>query len=189
MIFLSTLRGNSFRTTATIWQVGYRQISSSVHEVINSIMNCQSDIWQNSPEPVLSDHIKNNDKYFPYFNYCLGAIDGTHIMAKVSPELQQRFRGRKGVSQNVLGACNFDLNFIMALAGWEGSAHDARVLNDAVRVRRILPLFENWFYLGDAGYGLTRWCLTPITLVTFFNNSLNTFFFMPQLLKKYASFS
>ena len=98
MIFLSTLRGNSFRTTATIWQVGYRQISSSVHEVINSLMNCQSDIWQNSPEPVLSDHIKNNDKYYPYFNYCLGAIDGTHIMAKVSSELQQRFRGRKGVT-------------------------------------------------------------------------------------------
>ena len=49
----------------------------------------------------------------------------------------------------------------MALADWESSAHDSRVLNDAVRIRRILPLFENWFYLGDAGYGLTRWRLTP----------------------------
>ena len=77
------------------------------------------------------------------------------------------------MTQNVLGACNFDLNLIMALAGWESSAHDSRVLNDAVRIRRILPLFENWFYLGDAGYGLTRWCLTPFGDVRYHLNEWN----------------
>ena len=82
-------------------------------------------------------------------------------MAKVPPQLQKRFRGRKGITQNVLGVCNFEMLFIVAVTGWEGSAHDARVLNDAVRVRRILPLFKDWFYPGDAGYALTRWCLTP----------------------------
>lgn len=53
------------------------------------------------------------------------------------------------------------MQFIMSLVGWEGSAHDARVLNDAVRVKRILPLFDRWFYSGDAGYASTRWCLSP----------------------------
>ncbi|CAN7013268.1 unnamed protein product, partial [Brassica oleracea var. botrytis] len=33
---------------------------------------------------------------------------------------------------NVLAACNFDLQFIYVLTGWECSAHDAKVLNDAL---------------------------------------------------------
>ena len=47
-------------------------------------------------------------------------------------EIQERFRGRKdGTTQNVLAAINFDLKFTYVLAGWEGSAYDLRVLNDA----------------------------------------------------------
>lgn len=43
------------------------------------------------------------------------------------------YRNRKGsVSQNVLAACNFDLQFIYVLSGWEGSAHDSKILNDAL---------------------------------------------------------
>ena len=48
------------------------------------------------------------------------------------PEIQGRFRGHKdGTTQNVLVAINFDLKFTYVLVGWEGSAHDSRVLNDA----------------------------------------------------------
>ena len=48
------------------------------------------------------------------------------------PEIQGRFHGRKdGTTQNVLAAVSFDLKFTYVLAGWEGSAHDLRVLNDA----------------------------------------------------------
>ena len=47
------------------------------------------------------------------------------------PEIQGRFCGRKdGTTQNVLAAIIFDLKFTYVLAGWEGSAHDSRVLND-----------------------------------------------------------
>lgn len=34
--------------------------------------------------------------------------------------------------QNVLAAITFDLKFTYVLAGWEGSAHDSHVLNDAL---------------------------------------------------------
>ena len=48
------------------------------------------------------------------------------------PEIQGRFRGHKnGTTQNVLAAISFDLKFTYVLAGWEGSAHDSCVLNDA----------------------------------------------------------
>ena len=32
----------------------------------------------------------------------------------------------------MLAAISFDLKFTYVLAGWEGSAHDSRVLNDAL---------------------------------------------------------
>ena len=48
------------------------------------------------------------------------------------PAIQGRFRGRKdGTMQNVLAAISFNLKFTYVLAGWEGNAHDSRVLNDA----------------------------------------------------------
>ena len=48
------------------------------------------------------------------------------------PKIQGRFCGRKnGTTQNVLVAISFYLRFTYVLAGWEGSAHDSRVLNDA----------------------------------------------------------
>ena len=59
----------------------------------------------------------------------MGAIDGTHVPV----EIQGKFRVRKeGTTQNVLAAISFDLKFIYVSAGWEGSAHDSRVLGDAI---------------------------------------------------------
>ena len=47
------------------------------------------------------------------------------------PEIQGRFRSHKdGTTQNMLAAISFDLKFTYVLAGWEGSAHNSRVLND-----------------------------------------------------------
>jgi len=47
--------------------------------------------------------------------------------------MQDRFRGRKSITtQNVLAAVDFDLRFRYVLAGWEGSAHDSFVLQDAL---------------------------------------------------------
>lgn len=63
----------------------------------------------------------------------MGAIDGTHIQARVPSNMVNRFRGRKSTpTQNVLAAVDFDLRFTYVLAGWEGSAHDATVLRDAI---------------------------------------------------------
>ena len=43
------------------------------------------------------------------------------------------YRNHHGIiSQNVLVACNFDLKFIYVLSGWEGSAHDSKVLKDVL---------------------------------------------------------
>lgn len=47
--------------------------------------------------------------------------------------IQAAFRGRKHQpTQNVMAAVDFDLKFTYVLAGWEGSAHDALILADAL---------------------------------------------------------
>ncbi|XP_013619588.1 PREDICTED: putative nuclease HARBI1 [Brassica oleracea var. oleracea] len=71
---------------------------------------------------------------------------------------KESYRNRKGViSQNVLAACNFDLEFIYVLSGWEGSAHDSKVLQDAL-TRRInrLQVPEGKYYLVDCGFANRR---------------------------------
>jgi hypothetical protein len=54
-------------------------------------------------------------------------------LARVLRHSQQVFRGRKkDPTQNAMVAVNCDLLFTYVLAGWEGSAHDAPVLGDAI---------------------------------------------------------
>ena len=55
------------------------------------------------------------------------------MLARVPRHMQQAFRGRKtNPTQNVMVAVDFDLKFKYVLAGWEGSAHDALILADAI---------------------------------------------------------
>ena len=64
---------------------------------------------------------------------CIGALDGTYINAHVPVEDRPRYRTRKGtLAMNVLGACTPNMEFTYVLPGWEGSAHDGRVLRDAL---------------------------------------------------------
>ncbi|XP_040361961.1 uncharacterized protein LOC112164273 [Rosa chinensis] len=85
--------------------------------------------------------IRESTRFYPYFKDCIGAIDGTHIPAMVKGPEISAYRNRYGkTSQNVLAATNFDLEFIYVLSGWEGSAHDSRVLNDALTRRNRLKL-------------------------------------------------
>ena len=58
---------------------------------------------------------------------CIGAIDGTHVTARVPRLEAAAYRGRKHyTSQNVLAVVDFEMRFTYVLAGWEGSAHDAK---------------------------------------------------------------
>ncbi|KAL0363853.1 UNVERIFIED_CONTAM: hypothetical protein Sangu_0482900 [Sesamum angustifolium] len=64
---------------------------------------------------------------------CLGALDGTFIDVRVLEHEKGHYRTRKGqVAVNVLGVCNPNIQFILFLSGWEGSAIDNRVLRDAI---------------------------------------------------------
>jgi hypothetical protein len=91
---------------------------------------------------------------------CIGALDGTHIKASIPADDASPYRNRKGdLSFNVLGCVSLDERFCYVYAGWEGSAHDGRVLAAALNDGMIIP--KGYHYLGDAGYPLVDHLLIP----------------------------
>ncbi|XP_068655806.1 uncharacterized protein [Aristolochia californica] len=74
-----------------------------------------------------------------------------NIKVNIPLEEKPRFWNRKGyLSQNVMAACTFDMQFTYVLAGWEGSATDSRVLKDELTCRNRLFVLEGKYYLVDA---------------------------------------
>jgi hypothetical protein len=104
-------------------------------------------------------HISIGNSFFPLQN-CLGAIDGTHVSISINESKVAPYRNRKGsLSQNVMLACDFDLNFTYVSTGWEGSASDAGVLKSAIRSGFQVP--RGKYYLVDGGYANTPHFLAP----------------------------
>ncbi|XP_038698451.1 uncharacterized protein LOC119996022 [Tripterygium wilfordii] len=134
-MFLFTLgQGASNRLLQECFQHSGETISRIFREVLQSVYLMSIDLIkprENQFDTVPS-RIRNDPKYRP-FKDCIGAIDGTHIPAVIPKDERGRFIGRKGfTTQNVMAVCDFDMLYIFISAGWEGSAHDARVFQDAI---------------------------------------------------------
>ena len=85
-------------------------------------------------------YIVNNPKLYPFLDGVEGALDCSHVNAFVREEDHSSHRNRKGrLTQNVLATCDWDMKFRYILPGWEGSAADSRVFDDARRSDLQLP--------------------------------------------------
>ena len=105
-------------------------------------------------------HIRNNPKFWPFFKDVLAAIDGSHIHSAPPASERAFYRNCKGFSsQNCLFACSFDLKFVYSLTGWEGSASDAQVHDDARSKDLYIP--DGKYYLADVGFPVSWQLLTP----------------------------
>ncbi|XP_040958591.1 uncharacterized protein [Gossypium hirsutum] len=143
----------------------YYRSTETVHRYFMIVLRAILKLYKlviRSPDESTPSEIRNNRRFYPYFKDCIGALDGTHVRASVPPSIEGRFRSRKGgTTQNVLAAITFDLKFSYVLAGWEGSAHDSRILSDALSRPRGLRIPEGKYYLADAGYGIRNGFITP----------------------------
>ena len=103
MILIYVLRGHTSRETAECWQHSGATISDIVLEVSSSLIGVKYLIFVPAKEgdPVPTE-IANSAKFSPFFNDCIGALDGTHIQAVIPLALQSPYRDRKKfISQNV----------------------------------------------------------------------------------------
>ncbi|CAN1797123.1 Protein ALP1-like [Linum perenne] len=135
-----------------------KTICAVIHAVLSAIVKLHRTLYRKAiPIPEHSKHV-----HWKHFKNCLGALDGTHVKVRAIIADQPRYRTRKGeVSINVLAVCNPDCEFMYCLAGWEGSAHDGRVLRDALSRPNGLRVPKGSYYLCDAGYANCEGFLTP----------------------------
>jgi len=91
------------------------------------------------------------------FPGAIGALDGILIHVVIPPAQQTRYRGRElgECFQNVIGICDFEMIFTFVWAGWEGIAHDSKVLKEVASNPTSgfpfpppgLQFFYNFFYI------------------------------------------
>ncbi|WVZ51088.1 hypothetical protein U9M48_002267 [Paspalum notatum var. saurae] len=142
----------------------FQHSGETIHRKINEVFDiipALSHRFVKLPNPNQT-HVKiaSNPRYMPFFQNCIGAIDGTHIPITITEDRAAPYRNRKGtLSQNVMCACDFDLNFTFISCGWEGSASDAGVLRSALRKGFHVPAGK--FYLVDGGYANTPSFIAP----------------------------
>ena len=109
-------------------------ISRTFDAVLTCVLRLAPDIIK-PKDPEFSEVHPNleNPDFWPHFNNCIGAIDGTHVKVVVPKSKRIQYLNRHNeTSQNVLAVCDFDMRFTFVLSGWPGSAHDMRVFKDAM---------------------------------------------------------
>lgn len=162
MIFMQVLIGTPVRKIALDFQHSPSTISIIINEVSQGILKLKH-IYLKQPvdgEQHIPDEMRDDPRFSPFFDNCIGAFDGSHAHCVPEASKKDNFVNHKSnISQNVFACVNLFGIFTFVLPGWEGSAHDGRVLQDAIR-RGFRSLPGMWF-LADAGYGLCSWCLTP----------------------------
>jgi hypothetical protein len=71
--------------------------------------------------------------YVPFFDRCIEALDGTHILAHVCNESRLDYINRKGWPiYNILGIVDMDMRFTFIGAGLTSSCHDMAVLSNCM---------------------------------------------------------
>ncbi|CAH9108077.1 unnamed protein product [Cuscuta europaea] len=116
------------------------------------------------------ESVAPDERYLPHFKDRIGAIDGTHVPAIIFEEKKDMWYNRKGfISQNIMAACSFDLQFTFAVPGWEGSAHDARILRETLEN----PSLGFPYPPLDAGYSIQEGFLPPHRNTRYHPSSFN----------------
>ncbi|KAG9443938.1 hypothetical protein H6P81_015278 [Aristolochia fimbriata] len=152
MFLIAVGQGQRYSETMERFDRSVWTVSTYFNRVLDAVLQLKNDFIQ-PPSTDVPSKILESNKYHPYFKDCIGVIDGTYIKAHIVGDDSLRFWNRKSfVSQNVMAACNFDMEFTYILAGWEGSATDLRVMHDALNREEKLLVPEGKYYLVDAGY-------------------------------------
>ncbi|XP_076932048.1 uncharacterized protein LOC143597426 [Bidens hawaiensis] len=131
-MFLMMLGHNQrFSVIKRRFQHSKQTIHKYFHEVLATMMEFAKEVIVPTSNP---DTPRRNKRLRRVFKGAIGALDGTLIHAIVPVHKQHLYRGRgKGECyQNVLAICDFNMVFTFLVAGWEGVAHDSRILSESL---------------------------------------------------------
>ncbi|XP_033760547.1 putative nuclease HARBI1 [Pecten maximus] len=96
----------------------------------------------------------------------VGAIDGTLVPVQAPILDEHVYVCKKGYHAiNVQAICTHSMKFINVICKWPGSVHDSFILTNS-EVGDIMEQQMNGWLLGDSGYPLRPWLLTPVGIPT-----------------------
>jgi hypothetical protein len=141
-IFLYAVTSDlSMRKLAERFQRSTQTIHKAYHHVLQCLISkpiYTSKIKSATAPTPLHPKIEYSWHYSPYFNDCIGAVDGTHIPISPPHNKREPWRDRDGnLTQNVLAICNFDMEFTDLLCGWSGSTADSTLWIEGVRAGAV----------------------------------------------------
>ena len=147
MFLWTCAHGNSNRNVQSRFKHSGETVSRKFFEVLQSLVAFSRDIIQ-APDcefKEIPSKVREDYRFWPHFKGAIGAIDGTHIRAVITPKEDAiPYIGRKGYpTQNVMAICNFDMLFTFVQAGWEGSAHDTRILTATLEKYKNTNIFPH----------------------------------------------
>ncbi|XP_071924964.1 uncharacterized protein [Coffea arabica] len=151
------------RVVAERFQHSTETIHRNVVKVLLGLCRFAQRIIRPRETNAMYPRIRYSTKYYPWFKDAIGAMDSTYIPASVPTNEQMAYTNRHGTqSQNVLAVCDHDMRFVYVYVGWEGSAHDARVFESALRMHTDFPIPPpGKYYLVDAAYNMVPGFLAP----------------------------
>lgn len=137
-------------------------VSRTIKQVANAIVSKGNNwiIFPKSGEAIKRAQEKWTSKY--KFPLAIGAIDCTHVRIKKPSSHSDDYINRKGYhSMNVQATCDADELFTSVEVSWPGSVHDSRILRNSNIFRTMDIAANEALLLGDNGYGLSKWLMTP----------------------------
>ncbi|KAL2506027.1 putative harbinger transposase-derived nuclease [Abeliophyllum distichum] len=156
MFLFILAHGKGYRQVRTVFGHSLQIIHHYFGVVLRAVVKLGAKIikpksdYNDSPP----DHRPSPTRH-PYFQDCIGAIDGTHVKTVLPASERLQFIGRKGYpSQIVLAACDFNMCFMFVLPGTTGNVHDNRILARAIHSADInfSEPANGKYYLVDLGF-------------------------------------
>jgi hypothetical protein len=154
------VHGSSQRELQEWFQRSGDTISRYMNQGLVIFTNTFYEKYVHDPANETPDHIRNNPKWYPFFKYCRGAVNGVHVLAYALEQHILRYRNRHGtITQNCIATCDFEMLFLHLMTGYEGTAADGQLFTLARQNGFSLP--PGCYYLADAGFPNCDMLLAP----------------------------
>ncbi|CAN6307983.1 unnamed protein product [Urochloa humidicola] len=166
-------QGSSVRQCRTMWARSLDTISRNTTKVAKVMIR-----WADSmicPIDVNYGGVcVELEPYEPWFDACIGAIDGTHIPVEVKRQAKVDFIDRNGdVTINVCAIVDMHGLFTYVGAGKAGSCHDMAVLRDCEADEKFPKPPKGRYYLADSGYMQQDGYMTPYPRTRYHRSQFN----------------
>lgn len=150
--------------------VSQASVSRAIKEVVNALNQpAVFDRWIYFPRNLREFEIVKNEFYNRFqFPGVVGLIDCTHVaIYPPTLEVENVYVNRKSYhSINVQLVCDWRLKILSINARYPGSTNDAYIWRNSNLQTSLRELYENgyknFYLLGDSGYPLRPWLLTPL---------------------------